>query len=191
MEPFRVGTDMLPFYMMSWNLLFRTVPFHAFTHEQFQTTASLSIHQAQENSWKSFPNLHMFYEALPKVLFPSKFFSYRQVSSVEFLLASFLGIPDENGSGCLRENFWFGSMWYLLSRLTSSGTTSGSVWNGSISSRLNVKPIHTVLVRFHVEPFPCKRGFSVHFSVSDIQSGNTYFTNLYFYRYGECQTEEC
>ena len=35
---------------------------------------------------------------------------------------------------------------------------SGSVWNGSISSRVNARPIRTVLVRLHKEPFPCKRG---------------------------------
>ena len=54
--------------------------------------------------------------------------------------------------------FWFGAVRDLLFRWTSSGTASGSVWNGSISSRVNARPIRTVLVRFHKEPFPCKRG---------------------------------
>ena len=48
----------------------------------------------------------------------------------------------------------------LLSRWTSSGTASGSIWNGFISSRVKARPIRTVLVRSHMEPFPCKRGRS-------------------------------
>ena len=48
----------------------------------------------------------------------------------------------------------------LLSRWTSSGTASGSVWNGSISSGVNARPIRTVLVRFDIDPFPCKRGLT-------------------------------
>ena len=51
-------------------------------------------------------------------------------------------------------------MGVLLSRWTSSGTAGGSVWNGSISSRVNARPIRTVLVRFHMEPYSCKRGLS-------------------------------
>ena len=47
----------------------------------------------------------------------------------------------------------------LLSRWTCSGTPSGSVWNASISSRVSARPILTVLVRYHLEPFPYKRGF--------------------------------
>ena len=57
--------------------------------------------------------------------------------------------------------FWFGSVRDLLSRWTSSGTASGSVWNGAISSRVNARPIRTVVVRFHMEPFPCKRGLKI------------------------------
>ena len=53
--------------------------------------------------------------------------------------------------------FWFGSVRDLLSRWTSYGTASSSVWNGSISSRVNARPIRMVLVRFHMELFPCKR----------------------------------
>ena len=60
--------------------------------------------------------------------------------------------------GVYTRTFWFRSVQDLLSRWTSSGTASGSVWNGSISSRVNARPIRTVLVRFHMEPFPCKRG---------------------------------
>ena len=48
-----------------------------------------------------------------------------------------------------------------LSRWTSSGTANGSVWNGSISSRVNARPFSTVLVQFHMEPFPCKRGLKM------------------------------
>ena len=117
------------------------------------------------NSSKNSPTIHLFFEALHKVLFESKFSSYCQLSSVEFPLASFLSVPDENGSGSLHENFWFGFVRDLLPRWTSSGTASGSVWNGSISSRVNVRPIRTVLVRFHTEPFPCKRGLKKPFSV--------------------------
>ena len=40
---------------MSWNFLCRAVPFNVFTREQFQTTASLSIHQEQEKLLKDFP----------------------------------------------------------------------------------------------------------------------------------------
>ena len=47
----------------------------------------------------------MFFEALPKVLFASKFFNYRQQSSVEFILASLLSVPDGSGSGRLHKNF--------------------------------------------------------------------------------------
>ena len=50
---------------------------------------------------------------------------------VEFPLASFLSVPDENRSESLHENFW--------------GTDSSSVWNGSISSRVNARPIRTYL----------------------------------------------
>ena len=63
--------------------------------------------------------------------------------------------------GVYTRTFWFGSVRDLLSRWTSSGTASGSVWNGSISSRVNTRPIRTILVRFHMEPFPCKRGLNV------------------------------
>ena len=92
------------------------------------------------------------------MFFESKFSSYRQLSSVEFPLASFLSVPVENDSGSLQENFWFGSVRDVISRMTTSCTASNSVWNGSISSRVNVRPIRTVLVRSHMEPFPCKRG---------------------------------
>ena len=49
----------------------------------------------------------------------------------------------------------------LLSRWTNSGTASSSVCNGSISSRVHARPIRTVLVRFHKEPFPCKLGLNL------------------------------
>ena len=47
----------------------------------------------------------MFFETLPKKFFAGKFFSYRQLSSVELPLASILSVPDENGSGRLHDNF--------------------------------------------------------------------------------------
>ena len=59
--------------------------------------------------------------------------------------------------------FWLGSVGDLLSMWTSSGTVSGSVWNGSITSHVNARPIRTVLARFHMEPFPCKRGLNHNF----------------------------
>ena len=103
----------------------------------------------------------MFFEALPKIFFGSTFFSYRQLSSVEFPFALFLSVPDEYGSGCLHENFLIRFLAEPTSRWTSSGTASGSVWNGSISSHVNARPIRTVLVRFHSEPFPCKRDLRI------------------------------
>ena len=87
------------------------------------------------------------------MFFESKFSSYRQLSSVEFPLASFLSAPDENGSGSLHENYLVRFRADLLSRWSSSGTASSSVWNGSISPLVNARPIRTVLVRFHMEPF--------------------------------------
>ena len=86
------------------------------------------------------------------MFFESRFSSYCQLSSVEFPLVSLLSALDENGSGSLHENF---------SRWTSSGTASGSVWNSSISSRVNARPIRTFLVQFHMEPFQCKWGLNV------------------------------
>ena len=49
----------------------------------------------------------MFFEALPKMFYASKFLSYQQLSSVDFTLASFLSVPSENGSVCLHVNFLF------------------------------------------------------------------------------------
>ena len=78
-----------------------------------------------------------------------------------FPLPRFLPYLTRTVLGVYTRTFWFGSAWDLLSRWTSSGTASGSVWNGSISSRVNARPIRTVLVRFHMEPFPCKRGLKM------------------------------
>ena len=63
--------------------------------------------------------------------------------------------------------FCFGSMLDLLSRWTRSGKASGSVWNGSISSRVNAKPIHIVLVRFSLEQFLCKLGLRCNLNDTD------------------------
>ena len=161
MEPFCVGMDWLPVYMMSWNRSVQNHSFqciHAWTVPKWQPL-SLCIRN-KKNSWKSFPTIHMFFKALPKIFFLSKFFNYRQLSSVEFPKASFLNLPDETGSGCLHENFLVRFQAESFSRWTSSDTASGSVWNGSISSRVNTRPIRTVLILFHSEPFPCKRGLS-------------------------------
>ena len=76
--------------------------------------------------------------------------------------------------GVYTRTFWFGSVRDLLFRWTRSGTASGSVWNGSISSRVNARPIRTVLVRFHMEPFPCKRGLSYPFLQNYKPSTNTW-----------------
>ena len=105
MDPFRVGTDRLPVYTMSWNYPVQNRSFKAFTHEKFQTTASISIHQEHEKFLKKFSTTHLFFEALHKVSFESKFSSYCQLPSVELPLASFLSVPDENGSGSLHGNF--------------------------------------------------------------------------------------
>ena len=86
-------------------VLCRTFPFQALTHEQFQTTASLSIHQEHEKFLKKFCHHTFAFRSLNKMFFESKFSSYRQLSSVEFTLASFLSVPDENGSSSLHENF--------------------------------------------------------------------------------------
>ena len=83
----------------------RTVPFKAFTHEQFQMTASLSIYQEQEKFLKKFSHHTVVFRSLNKMFFESKFSSYSQLSSVEFPLASFVSVPDENSSGSLHENF--------------------------------------------------------------------------------------
>ena len=55
---------------------------------------------------------------------------------------------------------FFGAMWDLLSRWARSGTTSGSIWNGSTSFRVNARHICTELLRFHKEPFQYRRGLS-------------------------------
>ena len=57
-----------------------------------------------KNSGKNFPTIRLFFEALHKFLLDSKVSSYLQLSSVEFPLASFLRVSDENGSGSLHEN---------------------------------------------------------------------------------------
>ena len=59
MESFRVGTDRLSVYTMSWNRPVQNRSFKAFTYEQFQTTASLSIHQEHEKFLKKFSQ-HIF-----------------------------------------------------------------------------------------------------------------------------------
>ena len=113
MEPFREGTDRLPVYTMTWNRSVQNRSFQmhsrSFTHEQFQTTASLSIHQEHVKFLKKFPHHTFVFRSLNKTFFESKFSSYRQLSSDEFPLSSFLSVPDGNGSGSLHENVlvWF------------------------------------------------------------------------------------
>ena len=103
MEPFRIGTDRLPVYTIYRSVQNRS--FQSITHEQFQTTASLSIHQEHEKFLKKFSHHTFVFRSLNEMFFESKFSSYRQLFSVEFPLASFLNVPDENGSGSLHENF--------------------------------------------------------------------------------------
>ena len=106
MEAFRVGTERLPVYTMSWS---RSVQNYSFpcSHERAVPNDSLSpFIRNKKHSVKSFPTTHMLFETLPKIFFKSKFFGYRQLSSVDFPLASFLSVPDENGSGCSHENFF-------------------------------------------------------------------------------------
>ena len=121
-------------------------------------TASLSIHKNMKTSWKSFPSIHLFFKALPKIFFVSTFFSYCQPSSVKFPFASFLSVPDEKVLGVYTRTFWFGSMQDLLSRWTNSGTASCSVWNSSVSSHVNAKPFNMVLLQLHLELLLCTRG---------------------------------
>ena len=64
------------------------------------------------------------------MVFTSKFFSYHQRSSVEFRLALFLSVPDENGSGSLHENLLVRFRAEPTFLVDSSGTASSSVWNG-------------------------------------------------------------
>ena len=105
MELFRIGTDRPPVSRCLGTVLCRAVLINLFTHEQFQSTATLSIHQEQEKFLKKCPTIHLFFEALSKIFFTSKFFSCRQLWSVELPFASFLSVPDENGSGSLHDNF--------------------------------------------------------------------------------------
>ena len=105
MQPFRLGSYRVLFTLCLGNALCRTVLFKAFMHEQFQTTASLSFHQEHRKFLKDFPTIHLFFEGLHTIFFESRFTSYRQLSPVEFPLASFLSVPDGNGSGSLHENF--------------------------------------------------------------------------------------
>ena len=48
---------------------------------------------------------HLLFEALPKILFASKFFIYHQLSSVECPLDSFLSVPEERFWVFARELF--------------------------------------------------------------------------------------
>ena len=56
---FRLHTDRLPVYTIPWNRSVQNLPFKAFTHEQVQMTASLSIHQEHEKFLKKFSH-HTF-----------------------------------------------------------------------------------------------------------------------------------
>ena len=47
--------------------------------------------------------------------------------------------------GVYTRTFGYGSKRDLLSRWTCLGTDSSSIWNGSISSRLNARPMRTYL----------------------------------------------
>ena len=68
------------------------------------TNDSKKFHTPAKNHPPQYPVLKMT-TLLHKISFESKFSRYRQLSPVEFPLASFLTVPDENGSGSLHENF--------------------------------------------------------------------------------------
>ena len=104
-ELLRLGTDRLSFTRCLGTVLCRTVPLKAFRHKLFQMTASLSIHQEHEQFLKKISTIYLLFEALHKIFFENKFSSYRQGSSVEFPLASFLSVPEDDGAGSLQENF--------------------------------------------------------------------------------------
>ena len=105
MEPFRVGTDRLPVYTMSWN---RSVQNRSFQNIHALTIPndSLSFQPSRTRKIleKVFPKYNFSSKALPTIFFASKFFSYSQPSSVEFPLPSFQSVLDESGSGSLHEN---------------------------------------------------------------------------------------
>ena len=145
-------------------VLCRTVPFKASTHEQFQTTASLHLSGTRTVLEKIFPPYNCSSKPYTKCSSRANFpviFSYPQSN---FPLPRFKAYLTRTVLGVYTRTFWFGSVRGLLSRWTGSGTASSSVWNGSISSRVNARPICTVLVRLHMEPFPCKRGLNIAFN---------------------------
>jgi len=152
MESFRVGTDRPPVYTMSWKLSVqnRTFPcIHAWTVPNDSLSPFIRNKKILE---KVFPPYTRSLKHYPKLSSRVKFPAIL-LSSVEFPLALLLRVLDGNGSGCVHENFLV-----RFHAWTRSGTASISVWNGSISSRVNARPISTVLVRFHLEPFLRKQG---------------------------------
>jgi len=118
----------------------KTVSFHVFRHEQFQITVSLHSSGSRKILENVFPPYVCPSRHYPKFSSRANLFTYRQLSSVEFAIASFLSVPCENRSGCLHENFKLDSKREVLSRL---GIASRSAWNGSISSRVNTRPFLT------------------------------------------------
>jgi len=81
MQSFFVGTDWLPFTRCLGTVLCRTVLFHVFSHQQFQTKASLSIHQEQETLESVVPPQTFSSNLCPKFSAQASFpfiVSYRQ-----------------------------------------------------------------------------------------------------------------
>ena len=153
MEPFRAGTDRLSVYTIFWNRFVQNCSFQSI-HAWAVPNDSLSL--LSSGTWKILKKLFPAYICSSK---PYTKFSLRATFPVivsypqsDFLWPRFLAYLTRTVMGVYTRNFWFGSVLDLLSRWTSSGTASGSVWNSSIISRVNVRPIRTVLARFHMEP---------------------------------------
>ena len=96
-----MDTNRLSVYTMSWN---RSVQnrFFPCIHTR---TASFSIHKTRKIPEKVFSSYNCSSKPCPKFSSRANSVKYRQLSSVKFPLASFLRVPEENGSGCLQENF--------------------------------------------------------------------------------------
>ena len=104
MEPFHVGTEMASCLYDALEP-FCAKPFLSkHSHMSSSKRQPLSIYQKHEKFLKNCSHHTCVFRSLKKMFFESKFSSYRLLSSVNFPLASFLCVPDENGSGNLHEN---------------------------------------------------------------------------------------
>ena len=119
MEPFPVGTDRLPVSRSFGTVLCKTVHFKTSTHEQFQTTASLSIYQEHEKFLKKIfpPNIcssKPYIKCSSRATFPV-IVSYPQSN---FPLPRFYAYLKRTVLGVYTRTFWFGSVRNLLSKWT-------------------------------------------------------------------------